>query len=830
MWNRNWLEILGQDIRQAVRTLRNHPGFTLVALAALTIGIGANTSIFSVVDKVLLQPLPYPDPDSMVQLGQRFPVGDSYAASIPEYMVWRDNNVFSSMALYDLEGPAFNIDTGDFPEQVKGAHVSSDYFTVFGISPVIGRAFSQAEDLPDGPKAALISENLWRSHFGSDAQILTRTINLNSSPYPVVGVIPSRFAASPEAEVWIPLQADPHSINHAHFLQVAARLRPGVSLSQAQAEMLAVGERFRRLYPKFMDKSESVAVVPMRESMVGDIRKTLYVLFGAVALVLLIACANVANLLLARSAGRHRELAIRAALGASRSRVIRQLLTENVLLSTVGGFLGLVLGVLGVRMLLLLIPGDIPRVDPAQLRNPFELLDWRILVFTIGISVLTGILFGLVPALQISKPDVASTLNEAGTRSSTNRHQKFTSKTLVALETGLALMLLISAALLIRTFASLSSAESGIDSHHVYTMLTSLADDRYQSTEATARFARQALQNIEAIAGVESASTSLVIPATNSIGQLAFDIPGKAIPSGQEHYGPEQWRTGSPHFFKVFRIPLLSGRVFTEHDDMGGAPVVIVNAAFARKYFADENPIGRTLDIGKGIGPIYADYARREIVGVVGDTCETGLVGGKVPVMYIPQAQQPQGMTKIFNSSVPLAWEVRSSLDEKSLISAVGKAIHEVDSRLPLGQVRPMDKILADSISRQNFNMLLLSVFGSSALLLAAIGIYGVMSYSVQQQTKDIGVRMALGADKNRILAMILRQGLTPAFIGIAAGLAGAFGLTRLMESLLYGVKSVDPISFFGVAAILLTVALLAVIVPARRAISLDPVAALRSE
>jgi putative ABC transport system permease protein len=286
----------------------------------------------------------------------------------------------------------------------------------------------------------------------------------------------------------------------------------------------------------------------------------------------------------------------------------------------------------------------------------------------------------------------------------------------------------------------------------------------------------------------------------------------------------------SPHFFKVLRIPLLSGRVFTEHDDLGAAPIVLVNAAFARKYFADENPIGRTLDIGKGIGPTYADYARRQVVGVVGDTCETGLIGGKVPVMYIPQAQQPQGMTKLFNSSVPLAWEVRSGLDQKSLITAVAKAVHEVDGRLPLGEVRPLDKILADSISRQNFNMLLLSIFAGSALLLAAIGIYGVMSYSVQQQTKDIGVRMALGADKHTILAMILRQGLLPAFIGVAAGLAGAFGATRLLQSLLYGVTSADPTSFFGVAAILSMVALLAVLIPARRAVSLDPVTALRSD
>jgi putative ABC transport system permease protein len=830
MWNRGSLDILGQDIRQAIRTLRNNPGFTFVALAALTIGVGANASIFSVVDKVLIQPLPYQDPESIVQLGRKFPAGIAYPSSIPEYMVRRDNNVFSSMALYDLEGPAFNIDTGDFPEQVKGAHVSAGYLPVFGVSPLIGRNFNQAEDLPNGPKAALISEKLWRSHFGSDPQILTRTINLNSLSYPVVGVIPTRFAARPDAEVWIPLQADPYSVNHGHYLQMAARLKPNVSLAQAQAEMRAAGERFRQLYPQYMDKTESVAVVPLRESIVGNIRKTLYVLFGAVALVLLIACANVANLLLARSGGRRRELAIRVALGASRRRVIRQLLTENILLATVGGFLGLILGILGVRMLLLLIPGDIPLVNAAQLGNPLALLDWRIVIFTIGISLLTGILCGLIPALQISKPDVASTLNMAATRSSTSRHQNFTSKTLVALEMGLALMLLVSAALLIRTFAGLSSVESGIDSHRVYTTLTSLAGDRYQTTESTTRLTHQALQNIESIPGVESASTSLVIPATSAVGQLAFDIPGTAAPSGQDHNGLEQWRTVSPHFFNVFRIPLLSGRAFNEHDDMGGAPIVVVSAAFAKKYFAKENPIGRTLDIGKGIGPTYADYARREIVGVVGDTSETGLVAGKVPVMYIPQAQQPQGMTKLFNSSVPLAWEVRSSLDERSLTTAVAKAIHEVDGRLPLGEIRPMDKILADSISRQNFNMLLLSIFAASALLLAAIGIYGVMSYSVQQQTKEIGVRVALGADKTTILTMILRQGLTPAFIGVVAGLAGAFGLTRLMASLLYGVKPGDPLSFFGVAAILLMVALLAVLIPARRAVSLDPVAALRGE
>lgn len=825
------LEPLWQDVRQASRTLIKRPGFTLVALAALTLGIGANTSIFSVVDKVLLQPLPYRDPESIVQLGRRFPGGIAYATSIPEYMIWRDNHVFSSMTEYDLEGPGFNIDTGDFPEQVKGAHVSGDYFTVFGVSPVIGRFFDEAEDLPHGPKAALISESLWRSHFGADPQILNRTINLNSVPYPIVGIIPSRFSAKPDAQIWIPLQADPHSINHGHFLQIAARLRPGISVSQGQAEMESVGERFRRLYPKFMDKTESVAVIPMREAIVGNIRKTLYVLFGAVALVLLIACTNVANLLLVRAGVRQREFAIRTVLGASLTRIMRQLLTENVLLSLMGGFLGLFFGVLGVRALLLLIPGDIPRLeDPARLGKFLAFLDWRILLFTFGISILTGVVFGIVPSLQISKPNMSSTLNAAGTRSSTSRNQNFTSNTLVAIEMALALMLLVSASLLIRTFARLNSAESGIDSHHVYTILTSLAGDRYQTTESTTYFTRQALQNIESIAGVESASTSLVIPATSNVGQLAFDIPGKAIPSGKEHSGRELWRTVSPDFFKVFRIPLLTGRVFTDHDEMAGPPVVVVNAAFARKFFGNENPIGDTLDIGKGIGPVYADYAPRQIVGVVGDTCETGIVGGKLPVMYVPQAQQPEGMTKIFNSSVPLAWEVRSSLDQTSFSSAVAKAIHEVDGRLPLGKIEPLDTILAESISRQRFNMLLLSLFAVSAVLLAAIGIYGVVSYSVQQRTGEIGIRMALGASRNAILGMILRQGLMPSFVGVAIGLSGAFGLTRLMESLLYGVKPSDPISFVGVATILVLVAFFAVLVPAHRAFSLDPVVALRNE
>jgi putative ABC transport system permease protein len=825
------LETLLADLRQSLRALRRNPGFTLVALAALTVGIGANTGIFSVVNRVLLQALPYQDSERLVQLGPKYPAGVQYTNSIPKYMVWRNNEVFSSISLYDQEGLGFNVSVTDHPQQVKGAHVSADYFKVFAVSPIMGRGFTQTEDLPNGPEAALISENLWRRLFGSDPGILNRTISLNFLPYPIVGVIPSSFVANPDADIWVPLQADPGSQNQGHYLAVAGRLKPGVSISQAQAAMRVAGERFRRLYPKSMDRDESVAVVPMRDAIVGDVKKALYVLLAAVGFVLLIACANVANLLLARSAARRREFAIRAAIGASRRRIVRQLLTESVLLSSLGGVFGLLLGVLGVRALLLLVPGDIPRLgDPAQLNNPFALLDWRILAFTIGVSMLTGMLFGLFPALQISNPNLAFTLKEAGTRASTSRRQNFTRKTLVAVEMALALILLTSAALLIRTFASLSSAKSGIDSHHVFTALTSLTGEGYQTTEALARFSRRALQNIESIPGVDAASTSMFLPITLGGGSLDFDIPGKVPPPGQEHNGEEQWRSATPHYFSVLRIPLLRGRVFTEHDDAGGAAVAIVNAAFREKFFPREDPIGKTLEIGKGLGPPFTDYAPRQIVGVVGNVREAGLAGGEIPVMYVPEYQQPQGMTKLATTSAPLAWEVRSSLDEKSLTVAVTKAIQQVDGRLPLSSVRGMDSILAESLSRQNFNMLLLSIFAGSALILAAIGIYGLMAYAVQQQTQEIGVRMALGADKSTTLLLVLRQGLTPALIGVIAGLAGAFGLTRLMESLLYQVTPTDPLSFFGVAAVLILVAVVAVLIPARRAMSIDPVAALRAE
>jgi putative ABC transport system permease protein len=823
------MEKLFADTRQSIRLLRKSPGFTAVAVAAIALGIGANTGIFSVVDKVLLQPLPYPEPDNLMRLGRKYTNGEGYSNSIPKYMAWRNNNVFASMALYDQQGPGLNLSGGDRPQQIKGVHTSADYFKVFGISPMRGRTFSALEDTPNGPKAALISEKLWRTHFGADTDILNRTITLNGEAYPVVGIMPASFIASPPAEVWIPLQADPNSANQGHYLSAAGRLKTGVTLERARQEMKRAGEAFRRMNPKWMDKNEGVAVTPMRDSEVKNIRPALLVLLGAVALVLLIACANVANLLLARAAGRQRELAIRAAMGASRWRVIRQLLTESVILSSIGGVLGFVLGVAGVHTLLTLVPGNIPRLtDPDRAQQVFSMVDWRIAAFTIGVTFVTGILFGLFPALQISNPDITSTLKEASGRSGTGRKQNRVRKLLVGGEMALALVLLASAVLLIRTFVGLSTVNPGINPHHVLTMQISMAGERYESTGKVDRFTTQALRQIENIPGVSAAATAIVLP-TNSEIDLPFNIAGKAPKAGENYNGDEQWRSVTAHYFQVFQIPLLNGRLLNERDTNNSARVLLINQSMAKKYWPKENPVGQVITIGKGLGPQFADPPR-QIVGVVGDVRETGLGDTNVGVMYLPASQQPEGLTQLANSVLPLCWAIRSNLDTKSLSAAVVKVIQGIDGQMPVAKIRGMDEVLAEGTTRQNFNMLLLSIFAGIALILAAIGIYGLMSYAVEQQTQELGIRMALGADGAQLLRLILKQGMTPALFGVAAGLLIAVGTTRLLASLLYGVKPTDVGSFTLVAAVLSAVALLANYLPARRAMRVDPVVALREE
>ncbi|MBV8863876.1 MAG: ABC transporter permease [Acidobacteriaceae bacterium] len=823
------MESVVADVRQSLRMLRKNPGFTAVAVAALALGIGANTAIFSVINKVMLEPLPYSDPDQLVKLGRKYPQGEGYSNSIPKYMAWRQNHVFSTMAIYDEGGPGLNLSNGDRPEQVKGVHISADYFKVFGISPWRGRYFSASEDSPNGPKAAIISYNLWRSHFGSDPEIIGKTIVLNGEPYPIVGLMPDSFVPDPPAEVWIPLQADARSTNQGHYLSVAARLKPGVTLEQARGEMKLVGEQFRRVNPKWMDKSESVAVVPMREAMVGDVRTALLVLLGAVLLVLLIACANVANLLLARAAGRQRELAIRAAIGASRWRVIRQLLTESIILAALGGLAGLLIGAWGVRSLLLLAPGNIPRLtDTGQAQGVVSILDWRMASFAVGVSIFTGILFGLFPALHISNPDVASTLREASGRTGTGRGQNRVRKVLVSSEMALALVLLVSAVLLIRTFVGLSTANAGIDPHNVLTLQTSLAGGNYSTTETVNNFATQVIRRIEALPGVQSAALTVALPTETQI-DLPFTIAGKPPKAGQTYNGDEQYRFVSPHYFSVFKIPLLRGRVLNERDVANSAKVVIINQAMAKKYWPKGDAVGQVFTIGKGLGPQFDD-APRQIVGVVGNVRETGLGDKDTAVMYVPQSQLPEGLTQLANSALPLAWCIRAGIGPNSIRTAVEREFQAVDGRMPISKIRTMEEVIAQSVARQQFNMLLLSIFAAIAVALAAIGIYGLMSYSVEQQTQELGIRMALGAAKQDILRLVVRQGMTPALMGVLAGIAIAFGLTRWLASLLYGVKASDPLTFGAVGLILIAVALFSTYIPARRAARVDPALALRDE
>src|SRR5262245_29488907 len=550
------METLLADLRYALRTMRRNFGFTAIALAALALGIGANAAIFTVVDAVLLQPLPYPQPDRIMKLGRKYPRGEGWSNSIPKFMAWRQNDVFEAMTLYDFGALAMNLGSGTPPQTVRGLHVSADYFKVFGVAPEAGRTFLPSEDLPNAPAVAVISHGVLQSRFGGNTEVLGRPILLNGAPFTVVGILPNSFHPDPDTDVWIPLQADPNSANQGHYLNAAGRLKPGVAVAGAEARMKILGEQFRQANPKWMDKEESVAVMPMREAMTGDVRTALLVLFGAVALVLLIACANVANLLLARAAGRQRELAVRSAMGAARGRVMRQLLTESVLLAGFGGILGLLVGAVGVRALLMLVPGDIPRMTAADGGAVVvPALDWRVTVFTIVLSIVTGVLFGLFPALQTSKPDLVSTLKEASGRSGTGvRHRRVRSALVVA-EMAVAIVLLVGAALLIRTFVGLRSVDRVVDPKNVFTFQTSLAGGTYNTTGAVSNFTTQVTRRLEAIPGVEAAASTIVLPVEAGI-DLPFAIVGKP-PTRGEYNGDEQWRSVSPHYFSVFKIPLF---------------------------------------------------------------------------------------------------------------------------------------------------------------------------------------------------------------------------------------------------------------------------------
>jgi len=815
------------DIRYAFRMLAKNPAFAAIAILALALGIGVNTAIFTVVDAVLLQPLPYAEPDRMVEVARQYPNFRGNSVSIPKYMVWKENHVFQSMTLYGLSAAGMNLGAGDRPAEVKTLVVSSGFFPVFGVSPEAGRTFTASEDVPNGPPVAVLAHDMWQSRLGGDPHIVGRAVLLNGQPYTVLGVLPNSFRSQPVAEVFLPIQADPHSTNQGHYLNVAARLKPGVTLAAARAEMKIAGERFRKDNPKWMDKDESVAVTPLREAAVGDVRTALLVLLGAVGFVLLIACANVANLLLARAAARQREMAVRAAVGAGRWRVVRQLLTESVLLASIGGVLGFALGSWGVRALLLLVPANIPRLmDADGLRAVAPPLDWRVAAFTLAAAFLTGILFGILPALQASKLDLVSSLKEAGSRSGSSRRHNRLRSSLVVAEVSLALVLVAGAALLIRTFVGLNAAQPGIDPHNILTLQTALTSGAYSTTAKVEAFTTDSMRRIESIPGVESAATTVFLPTGGYGIDMPFNIAGKTPAKGNQYNGDEQYRYVAGHYFEVFRVPLLRGRRFTETDTGNSAPVLIVNQHWAKQYFPNQDPIGQVVTIGQGLGPQFAD-APRQVVGVVGTVKEAGVANGEVGVLYIPQSQVPQGMMDLARQIIPLFWAVRTHGDPMAPRAAIERQIQAVDATMTVAHAQSMEGVMALSLARQDFNMLLLTIFAAIALLLAAIGIYGVMSYSVEQRTQEIGIRMALGSSRGDVLKLLLWHGLKLAGMGVAIGLGLAYLLTRFLASLLFGVKAGDPWTLAAVAAILGTVALIATFVPARRAAATDPVRAL---
>jgi predicted permease len=732
------------------------------------------------------------------------------------------------MAAYDETGPGFTLTGSGAPERIKAMHASQEYFRVFGVTPVLGRTFRPEEDVPNGPRIAVISNGLWKTRFSSDTSVTGRALLLNGEPYTIVGVLPAEFQSAPVADVWIPLQPDPNSTNQGHYLAVAARLKTGVALSTANAELKIVGEQFRRQFPKWMDKNETVSARPMQRERVGDVRPALLVLFGAVGFVLLIACANVANLLLARAASRQKEIAVRTAMGASRWRVMRMLLSESILLGGVAGLLGLFLGAAGVRALLAVSPGDLPRIDEISKAPVTAMLDWQVLAFTVAASIATGVLFGLFPALQLSKPDLNSTLKEASGRGATGYGHNRARALLVVTEIALAVVLVVGAALLVQTFLSLRAVRPGFDSRNVLTLQIPMGNVQLHTTAAVDRFNNQAVQRVEAIPGVIAAAPALVLPVSGNSIDMPFNVEGRPPRDGQ-YNGDEYWNAIGPHFFRALKIPLVRGREFTEQDSPNSARVLIVDETFAKRYLAKADPIGQQVTIARGLGPEFAEPTRT-IVGVVGDIRQENLGSPIEAHMYIPMSQITDRLTAWGFQIVPSAWVVRTQGEPMTLARSVQREIMSVNGQVAVAEVRTMEQIVSKSLARHNFTMLLLSTFAAIALALAAIGIYGVMSYAVSQRRHEIGIRMALGANRHEVLRMVVWNGLRLAGAGVVIGIGGALALTRLITSMLFGVRPTDPATLAGVAGALVTVALLATWAPAWRATQVDPVIALRYE
>jgi putative ABC transport system permease protein len=813
------MEMFWQDVRYGVRMLLKAPSISIVATIALALGIGANTAIFSVVNAVLLRPLPFPNSETLMNVWETDSTRGYVrgSASYPNFVDWRDqSHSFEHMASY--HNSDFILTGRGESTRLQGAVVNADLFPLLGASPVIGRGFLPSEDNPgDTGRVVLLSQQLFQQRFNSDPNILNQSMVLDGKSYTIVGVMPAAFqfpVQNDPVELWTTVAVDREGEEPitqergAHYMNVIARLKHGVPREQAQAEMTAISARLEQQYPD-KDLHKSTRLEPTLEALVGDVRPALLILLGAVGFVLLIACANVANLLLARAMTRHKEMAIRSALGASRMRVIRQLLTESVILSLAGGALGLVLAVWWSDLLVALGKQNIPRALQVG-------LDWRVLGFTLLVSVLTGVVFGLVPAIHSSKTELTESLKEGGRTGSEGARRNRIRGVLVVGELAIAVVLLVGAGLLIQSLWRLRNVSPGFDSQNLLTFVVGIPEVKYP-TDKQEPFYRELVRRVESLPGVRSASSIIPLPLNGDAFVISFETEGRPVEKGNQPSA--DFFAIEEGYFKTLGVSILKGREFTERDNKTAPPVIIVNQAFAKKFFPGEDPIGKR--IKPGISTNSDKPAMREIVGVVSDVRNRNLSSELRAGYFIPAPQMP------FNQMTLI---VRTGNDPHSLITAVQNEVHAMDQEVPVFNIKTMEEYISATVATPRFNTTLLVIFAGVALILTIVGLYGVMSYSVAQRTNEIGIRMALGAQTGDVLRLIISQGFKLVLIGLGIGLVGAFAMTRVIASLLFGVTTKDPITFVAVAVLLALVALLACYIPARRATRLDPLHALRYE